>query len=133
MNPTGDRRISWERDSSCTSDSDEEIERWQNRPHEVTTINCNMMVRSLRRVTIKAREIPIDGGAMKVQEIVDRCETTSLEQKQQGAQIVALGATTAQGWNTHQNIIRKWRECRRKACRRFEGQSGVSIHRRRRV
>jgi len=30
VNPIADRRISWERDSSYTSNSDEEIERWQN-------------------------------------------------------------------------------------------------------
>ena len=28
VNPTKDGRLSWERESSCTSDSDEEIERW---------------------------------------------------------------------------------------------------------
>jgi len=30
VNPTADGQISWERKSSCTSDSNEEIERWQN-------------------------------------------------------------------------------------------------------
>jgi len=30
---------------------------------------------------IEARELPIDGGAMKVEEPVDRCEMASLEQK----------------------------------------------------
>ena len=52
VNPTADGQISWERESSCTSNSDEEIERWQNWLHEVTTLNCNMMVRSICYVTI---------------------------------------------------------------------------------
>ena len=30
VNPTTDGRITWDRESSCTSDSDEELERWQN-------------------------------------------------------------------------------------------------------
>lgn len=30
VNPTADVRILWEREISCTSDSNEEIERWQN-------------------------------------------------------------------------------------------------------
>lgn len=30
VNPTADGRISWERESSCTSDLDEEVEQWQN-------------------------------------------------------------------------------------------------------
>jgi len=40
-------RISWDCDSSYTSYFDEEIEQWENRLDEVTTLNCNRMVRSL--------------------------------------------------------------------------------------
>jgi len=47
VNLTTDGRISWERDNSCTSDLDEEVEQWQNWLHEVTTLNFNMMIRSL--------------------------------------------------------------------------------------
>ena len=49
VNPSTDGRISWECDSSCTSnsDEDEEVEHWQNQLHEVRTLNCNMMIRSL--------------------------------------------------------------------------------------
>lgn len=50
--------------------------------HEVTTLNCNMMVRSLRCVTIEAGELPTDAGATNVEELVDRCEKAILEQKQ---------------------------------------------------
>lgn len=42
-------------------------------------LNCNMIVRSLRRVTIEAREIPIDVVAMKVKEPIDCCEMESLQ------------------------------------------------------
>lgn len=63
-------------------------------------LNCNMMVRSLRRVTIKAKELPIDVVVMKVKEPIDRCEMESLEQKQQRAQIGELCAKTTQGWST---------------------------------
>jgi len=44
VNPIADDRLSWDHDSSCTSDSDEEVERWQNRLHEVTILNYNRMV-----------------------------------------------------------------------------------------
>lgn len=44
VNPTMDGRLSWDRENSCTSDSDEEIEQWHNQLHEVTTLNCNRMV-----------------------------------------------------------------------------------------
>ena len=45
VNPTTDWRISWGRDSSYTSNSDEEIECWQNQLHKVITLNCNMMIK----------------------------------------------------------------------------------------
>jgi len=62
VNPTTDGRILWERDSSCTSDLDEEVERWQNQLHQEKTLNCNMMIRSLHCVMIEARELPTYDG-----------------------------------------------------------------------
>lgn len=70
MNPTVDGRISWERNSSCTLDLEEEVEHWQNWLHEVTTLNCNMMIRSLRYVTTKARELPTYDGVTAVDEFL---------------------------------------------------------------
>jgi len=47
VNPIAQGRISWGCAESCTADSDEEDERWHNRLTRVTTLNCNMMTRSL--------------------------------------------------------------------------------------
>lgn len=69
-NPIADGRISWERESSCSLDSDEEVEQWQNRLHEVTTPNCSMMVRSLSCVTTEARELPTYDGFIVVDEFL---------------------------------------------------------------
>lgn len=43
VNPIANGQITWEHESSRISDSDEEIECWQNRLHEATTLNCNLM------------------------------------------------------------------------------------------
>ena len=43
VNPTTDGHITWKRESSCTSNSDKEVEQWKNRLHKVTMLNCNMM------------------------------------------------------------------------------------------
>lgn len=80
MNATKDGRISWEYDSSFTSDLYEEVECCQNWLHEVTTLNCNMMVISLQRVTTKAREMPIDEGTTNVEVSLDKFESVVLEQ-----------------------------------------------------
>jgi len=58
VNPTTDGSISWECNSFCNLDLDEEIKCWQNQLHKVTTLNCNMMMRLFHRVTTEARELP---------------------------------------------------------------------------
>lgn len=90
---TANGRISWERDSSCTSDSDEEVERWQNQLHEVIMLNCNMMIRSLHCVTIEERELPTYDGVTVVDEFLDKFESVIPEQKRFNALKWALRAT----------------------------------------
>jgi len=58
VNPTMDGWLAWERESSCTLDSDEETKQSQNRLHEVTTLNYNMMTRSLHCVSTEVRDLP---------------------------------------------------------------------------
>ena len=93
MNSNADGRISWERDNSCTSDSDEEVECWKNRLHEVTTLNCNMMIRSLRCVMTEAKELPTYDGVTAVDEFLDNFESAVPEQQRYGALEWALRAT----------------------------------------
>ena len=57
VNLTADRRISWDHKSSYKSDSDEELEHWQNRLHEVSTLRCNMMTKSLHCVSSEVRNM----------------------------------------------------------------------------
>ena len=62
MNPTADGRITWDHEGSYTSESDEELKRWYNRLHEVTTLSCNMMTRSLCCVSSEVRNLPTYDG-----------------------------------------------------------------------
>lgn len=80
LNLIVDGRISWERDSSYTSDLDEEIERWKNQLHEVTMLNCNMMIRSLWCMMTEARELPTYDGVTKVNESLDKFGSAIPEQ-----------------------------------------------------
>ena len=41
INPTEDENLTWEKDSSFFSDSDEEVEKWKNWLHEVYALRCN--------------------------------------------------------------------------------------------
>ena len=75
VNLTTDGRILWERKSSCTSDSDEDIERWKKWLHEETTLNCNMMFISLRCMTTEEREMPTYDGLSVVDEFLRKFES----------------------------------------------------------
>ena len=118
-NLTANGRISWERKSSCTSDSDEEVERWKNRLREVTTLNCNMMVRSLRCVTTKERGMPTYDGLKTVDEFLSKFESAIPEQHQFDALKWALCATPAQWWGTHHGNFEDWCRYRRMMCLQF--------------
>jgi len=47
VNPTADDSLSWRSISSCTSNSEVGLEHWQQRIHEVSTIRCACINRSL--------------------------------------------------------------------------------------
>ena len=75
INPTIDGRIAWDRESSCTSDSNEELEHWQNRLHEVSTLCCNMMAKSLHCVSSEVRILPYYDGVTGVDKFLDAFES----------------------------------------------------------
>ena len=74
MNPTADGHIAWDRESSFTSNSDEELEHLQNRLHEVSTIHCNMMTKSLRYVSSKVKDLPHYDGLTDADHFLDAFE-----------------------------------------------------------
>ena len=80
VNLTTDGRISRVCESSYTSDSDEEIKRWQNQLHEVNMLNCNMMIRSLCCVKLEAREFLTYDGLSAVDEFLRKIENAVPEQ-----------------------------------------------------
>lgn len=63
-----------EHESFCTADFDEEIEQWQNWLHEVTTLDCNMMIRSLCCVTTNVCDLPMYDGLTAVDDFLNKYE-----------------------------------------------------------
>lgn len=74
MNPTEDGCISGDHKNSCTSDSDEDLEHWQNRLHEVSTLHCNMMTKSLHYVSSEVINLPYYDGLTDVDNFLDAFE-----------------------------------------------------------
>ena len=70
INPTTERNISWQCDSSCASNSEVGLENWQNRIYEVSSRRCVFMNKSLRRIGTKSNEIPSFHGLADVNDFL---------------------------------------------------------------
>ena len=62
MNPTADGKLGWEKDSSYTSDSEEELKNWQNRLREVSTRLCVRITKVVRCMKTEVCDLPFYDG-----------------------------------------------------------------------
>ena len=106
-------QITWDHGSSCTSNSDEELEHSQNWLHEVTTMSCNMMTQSLHCVSLEVREMPTYDGLNDVDLFLYAFEREVPEKQCFEALDYALRTTLARWWGTHKGSFDDWCECRR--------------------
>lgn len=100
-----DRRISQGDGESCTSDSDEEDERWRNR---LTTLHCNIVTKSLYCVRAQDRELPKYDGLTIIDEFMIKFEITVPEHQWFDAMRWALCATPVRWWGTHEGTFEDW-------------------------
>ena len=66
INPTADGELGWRSAISASSDSNDALENWQNRMHEVSFIKCGLIMQSLRHVVTKIIDFPIYEGLPKL-------------------------------------------------------------------
>ena len=85
----------------------------------VTTLNCNMMTRSLRCVSTKVRYLPTYDGLSEVDTFLDKFEREVLERQRFQALNWVLRATLVRWWGTHKGSFDDWHECRRMMCTWF--------------
>ena len=53
IHPTINGKLGWQSVSSASYDSDDALENWQNRLHEVSFKKCGLITQSLQRVAIE--------------------------------------------------------------------------------
>ena len=58
INPTTDGNLSWRSVISYTSDSDDALENWQNKLHEVSMRRCARIARFVCRVGVETSVLP---------------------------------------------------------------------------
>ena len=119
VNLIAEARISWGHAESCIKDSDEEDEYWHNQLNGVTTLNYNMMTKSLYCVRAQDRELPMYDGLTTIDEFLTKFEITVPEHQWFNALRWALRATPARWWGTHEGTFDDWRGYRRMMQIRF--------------
>lgn len=113
VNLTIDGRIAWGREKSCTSDLDEELEHWQNRLHEVSTLHCNIMTNSLCCVSSEVRNLPYYDGLTYFDHFLDAFEREVPKKHHFQALDWVLHTTPARWWGMHKDSFDDWNEYRR--------------------
>ena len=79
INSTTDGKLSWRSVSSCTSDSGDAMENWQNRLHEVSMRRCARVTRVVQKVGIETSTLPTYEGLPNLASFLEEFEEKVIE------------------------------------------------------
>ena len=113
IDPAADGTLSWCYASSCTSDSDQGMENWQNRMHEVSGRWCAQLTKSLCWIGSEVSQIPTFSGLSQVNEVLIEYEIQVPSFQRLKALDMALRATPTRWWAPHKKNIATWETCQR--------------------
>jgi len=108
VDPNVDGKLSWENTISWDGDSEQALEEWRNRRHEVSTRRCAYMTKSLRWIGSEVFNVPSFDGTNDLEEFICAYQVTVQEKDWLRALDVALKATAARWWVTHKDHIEDW-------------------------
>ena len=111
VNLTADGTLSWRCASSCVSDSDADLEDWQNRLHEVSQRRCATITKELRWIGSEVSTVPTFDGLSDIQLFLKQYEEQIPLEKRLEVLDIALRATPARWWAAHKNTISSWPTC----------------------
>ena len=112
IHPTIHGKIRWHNASSTSCDSDDALENWKNRLHEVSFRKCGLVTHSLCCVATEIIELPIYEGLPELSGFLKEIEEKVFEPQRLLALEEALKATSARWWATHKQTIHEWAQCR---------------------
>ena len=120
INPNVYGNFKWEKDSSCFSNSNEELENWQNRLHEVSVLHCNRVTCALHCITSEVHYFPHYDGTTDVNPFLGELERSVLIEQRFHTLDLGLHTTPARWWETHKENMGYWEECTQMTWLRFE-------------
>ena len=66
IHPIVEGELRWRSANSVSSESDDALENWQNRMHEVSFRKCGLITQSLRHVLTEIVELPVYEGLLEM-------------------------------------------------------------------
>jgi hypothetical protein len=113
------------------SDSEEGLEHWQQRMHEVSTRRCACITRSLHWIGTELCNPPRYDGLTDISMFVKTFELQVPEQQRLLALDVVLKVTPSRWWVAHREGMKDWLQCNRLMQIRFgtEGENIAEIYR----
>jgi hypothetical protein len=119
INPTTDGNLSWRSESTCSSDSEEALENWQNKMYEVSTRRCARLTREVPWIDTTVSNLPTFDGLNHLEAFLLNFEEIVPTQQRLLAMDEALKETPTRWWGTHKNNITDWVQCRTLMTARF--------------
>jgi len=110
VNPTTEGKLSWENDIYCTSDSEEESEKCQNRLHEVSTRQCAIINKKFHCMISKVCNLPSYHVLGDVDNFLNEYEEQVPENQRFPALDISLKATPTRWWNSHKKNIDRYKD-----------------------
>lgn len=108
-----DRRINWDKDKYCQSNSLEELESWQNALHELSMLRCNWLTKPLHSVSTEVRKLPCYDGLGHENIFLDHFERDVPQERWFQVIEIALIATPLIWWGMHRDNFADWKEYHR--------------------
>ena len=96
INPTFDGMQNQEKDRSCFSDSDGEMENWKNRLHDVSMMRCLKITKNFWCISSEVRELASFDGSGSVKEFLETLEKFIPEELRFWVLDLAMHATLVQ-------------------------------------
>ena len=108
---TVDGKLEWRSSSSVPSDSDDALENWQNRLHELSFRKCGLITQSLRCVMTELIELLIYEGILELSKFLQVFEEKVFEPQRLLKMQEALKDTPLRWWEAHKQTIHEWAQC----------------------
>jgi hypothetical protein len=105
INPTTDGNPSWRSDNTCSLDSEEALENWQNQMYEVSTRRCARLTREVHWIDTTMSNLPTFDGMNPLEKFLSEFETSVPTQQRLLAMDEAMKSTPAKWRGTHKGNI----------------------------